>query len=105
MTRVISDRVSAVITTTEETVQFTAHLRGPPSVRVQRELVTRDAANKVINREPTRPISRVGSAIALQSVTLADGRVVQTRHVLEALEKLFDVWSAEDEANQSTEIS
>lgn len=70
---------------------------GSYNIHVEREIVVRDPDGSVLDAQAVRtPTHRLASAIAGESVTLADGTVVPAALIFAALPLFFDRWAEED---------
>jgi hypothetical protein len=94
------ERTIAVATEEERTYRIVieAPLGGPYHVTVYRQTVLRDADGNVVQRPENvaKPVHRLASQIARESVTLANGAVVTAASINEALPIFCDRWSEED---------
>lgn len=92
--RVIASTVSRTYLATIETPNG-----GTYSIKVYREALDKNADGDVVKtRRPNAPIYRLASAVAGESVTLADDTVITAAQIYEALPLFFDRWEEEEAA-------
>lgn len=93
-------RTLTAVPVSEEERTWRANIETPRggnySIQVFRETVQKDAAGNVVAVvQSTVPVRRLASAIAGESVTLANGTVVPASTILSALPLFFDRWATE----------
>lgn len=94
------ERTVAVATEEERTYRIVieAPFGGPYHVTVYRQTVLRDEDGNVVQRpkDIAKPVHRLASQVARESVTLASGAVQTAAALMEALPIFCDDWTEED---------